>query len=67
MAKENRRQNEMEFYKGIPFLQPNEDNPQQCIHCPSRCVKVVKKLPRTFRCSNGHTFTVVDYRRAKHQ
>ena len=62
VTKENRRQSEMEFYKGIHFNEKNEEFPKQCIYCLSRVIKLTKKLPRTFKCSNGHSFDICDYR-----
>jgi hypothetical protein len=62
MVKENRRQNEMEFYKGIPFNEKGEEFPDNCIQCQTRNVKIIKKLPRTFKCRNGHIFNIVELR-----
>lgn len=65
MAKENRRQSEMEFYKGIHFNEKKEEFPSICLFCNSKIINVVKKLPRTFKCSNNHTFTISEYRSSK--
>ncbi|MFW9994286.1 MAG: hypothetical protein ACFFD4_19735 [Candidatus Odinarchaeota archaeon] len=62
MVRENRRQREMDYYGNTPFTDKGEEMPDRCIHCNSRIIKVIKKLPRTFSCSNNHSFTVVEFR-----
>ena len=65
MAKENRRQREMEFYRGIPFNEQKQESPDNCIYCNSKVITVIKKLPRTFSCSNQHQFTITEFRAFK--
>jgi hypothetical protein len=36
--------------------------PEQCIECNSMIIKLVKKLPRTFKCNKGHIFTISELR-----
>ncbi|MHA2335431.1 MAG: hypothetical protein ACXAEU_25590 [Candidatus Hodarchaeales archaeon] len=62
LAKENRRQREMDYYKKSPFGNTGEEKPFRCIHCPSPFLTVIKKLPRTFKCSKGYVFTIVEFR-----
>jgi hypothetical protein len=62
MVNENRKQNEMEFYKGIPFNIKEGEFPDYCIQCQTRIIKIIKKLPRTFKCKNGHIFNIAELR-----
>jgi hypothetical protein len=48
MTKENRRQREMDYYKGIPFNEEGEEVIEQCIYCKSRFLTIIKKLPVRF-------------------
>ena len=62
MTQENRRQSEMEFYKGISYNLKGEEFPEHCIHCHTKTVTILKKLPRTFKCKNNHMFSIAELR-----
>ncbi len=48
-----------------PFGDHKEELPDMCIHCNSRLLKLTKKLPRTFICSNKHSFNIGEFRKNK--
>ena len=53
---------ETKINKRASYTDQKEELPDMCIHCNSMVLKLIKKLPRTFICSNGHIFTISEYR-----
>ena len=65
MSQKSQAPHNVDYYNRNPFNDPKAEIPDSCIKCNSKVLKLVNKLPRTFKCSNGHKFTIREYRNHK--